>query len=138
MDAQTFKRNVASGVLREVKKGKNTGGNKPKGTFSIGSPSFDDGKRYLTGVGFITSSSPKKECHTLSRKDVEAWLGLDVMSVDYCGKVWCMPGERFAKGSIKTMVHFDKFSVVVEHNMITCKFTTVADNYHGPGSLNLK
>ena len=98
MDTQTFKRNVANGVLREA----------------------------------------KKECHTLSREDVNTWLGLDVMSVDYCGKVWCMRGESIAKGSIKTMVHFDKFCVVVEHNMITCKFTTVADNYHGPGSINRK
>ena len=116
-------------------KGKHTRGNKPKGKFSIGVASFDLGKILLSGLGRVTSSNSKKECRELSRADVNSWIGLDAMSVDYCGRVLVMRGERGpAKGSIKMMVRFEKFSVVVEHNMVTCKFTTVCDNYHGPGS----
>jgi len=128
-----FKRTLVAGVLREVKKGKHTRRNKPKGQFSSGSPSFEAGKRFFKDVGTITSSTPKKEIHELTELQATAFLGHESVEVNYCGKVRTFGGPAPKAGSIKTKAVFDKLTIVIEHNMITCKFVTMAHNYRGQG-----
>jgi len=128
-----FKRTLVAGVLREVKKGKHTRRNKPKGQFSSGSPSFEVGKRYFRDIGAITSSTSKKEIRELTEEQTTAFLGFESVEVNYCGNVRTLGGIAPKAGSMKTKAVFDKFTIVIEHNMITCKFVTMAHNYRGQG-----
>ena len=133
--ADDFKRNLIAGVIKEVKKGKNTGMNKPKGQFSIGIPSFEVGKHFFKDIGCVTTSTKKKEIHELNPLQTTAFLGIETVEVNFCGKVWSLAGSRPKAGSMKIKAIFDKFSVVIEPNMVTCKFVTMAEDYGGPGSL---